>query len=245
MGRKWSHRAKAGLKKMAVGMVEGYEDDYTSVEEHEIKLEADNKTLQQQLRSLGRENEIQAREIQDLQAHLKAEAENSEKVKESAKKMAYAMQSKDLYVGRQDSDDAVYTRYQNLISQIKTWSVPFAQDRPPSHFELTAKMIEELQKVAPAVTDFPRFLQNSKNMRLLVRGYVSMAIAGMLFRTFPSAGHPGSGGEDTWMDKELAHGVFLIENSLFSAGMFPSRGISPVLTLLHPRPEISVPTRIA
>lgn len=230
---------------MAVGMVEGYEDDYTSVEEHEITLEADIKTLRQRVHFLKRENETQAREIQDLQVELKIEAENSKKVKESANKMAYAMESKDLYVGRQDSDDAVYTRYQNLISQIKTWSVPFAQDRPPSHFGLTAKMIEELQRVAPAVTDFPRFLQNSKNMRLLVRGYVSMAIAAMLFRTLPTAGHPGSGEEDTWMDKELAHGVFLIENSLFSAGMFPSRGISPVLTLSHPRPEISLSTRIA
>lgn len=186
--------------------------------EHETRPEARILILQQQLHLLKAENDAHARTIRDLRGDLQIEAENSKKIKESANKMAYAMESKDLYVGRQDSDDAVYSRFQILLGQIKTWSVPFAQDSAPSHFEFTPEMIEEFRKVAPAVTDFTRFLQTPKNMRLFVRGYVSLVIAETLFRTLPTATHYGSGAEDIWMHRKLAHGVFAIENKLFYAG---------------------------
>ena len=127
------------------------------------------------------------------------------------------MESKDLILGRQESDDTVYPLFQIVLGQMKTWSAPFAQDRPPSNFEFAADVIEDFQKVAPAVTDFPRFLQNQKDMRLFVRGYVSLAIGHMLFRTLPTGTHLGSGGHDIWMNRKLAHGVVRIENSLFYA----------------------------
>lgn len=174
--------------------------------------------LQQQIHLLKTQNDVHIRKIAELHNGLKIEAETNQKIRESANKMAYAMESKDLILGRQDSDDAVYSLYQIVLGQIKTWSVPFAQDRPQSHFEFAADMIEDFQKVAPAVTDFPRFLQTPKNMRLFVRGYVSLAIGHMLFRTLPAGTHPGSGGQDIWMDRKLARGVVRIENSLFSAG---------------------------
>lgn len=51
-------------------------------------------------------------------------------------------------------------------------------------------MIEGSWKVAPAVTDLAPYLQTPKNMRLFVRGYVSLAIAQMLFRTLPTETRP-------------------------------------------------------
>ena len=209
---------RASLKKKFAGLAENYNDEFISSEEHETRPEARISILQQQLDLLKAENVAHARTIENLREDLHVEAENSKKIKESANKMAYAMESKDLYVGRQDSDDAVYSRFQILIGQVKTWSVPFAQDCPPSHFEFTPEAIEEFQKVAPAVTDFTRFLQTPKNMRLFVRGYVSLVIAETLFRTLPTATHSGSGAEDIWMHRKLAHGVFAIENRLFYAG---------------------------
>ena len=183
-----------------------------------MRPEARIRTLQQQLHLLKEENDAHARTIEDLCGDLQIEAEKGKKIKESANKMAYAMESKDLYVGRQDSDDAVYSRFQVLIGHIKTWSVPFAQDCPPSHLEFTPEVIEEFRKVASAVTDFASFLQIPKNMSLFVRGYVSLVIAETLFRTLPTATHAGSSAEDIWMHRKLAHGVSNVENRLFYAG---------------------------
>ena len=205
---------RANFKKFVAGVAENYDDEAMPSEEHETRI----RSLQQQLHLLKADNDAQARTIEALRGDLQIEAENSKKIKESANKMAYAMESKDLYVGRQDSDDAVYSRFQVLIGHIKTWSVPFAQDYPPSHLEFSPEVVEEFRKVAPAVTDFPSFLQIPKNMRLFVRGYVSLVIAETLFRTLPTASHAGSSAEDIWMHRKLAHGIFAIENRLFYAG---------------------------
>ena len=199
-------------------MTESSDDEFRSSAEYDMRAEADIRNLQQQIQGLKAHIEAQTKTLKDLRDDLYIEAEKSKKIKESANKMAYAMEKKDLYVGRQDSDDAVYSRFQMLIGQIKTWSVPFAQNGASSHPAFTAEVLEEFRKVAPAVTDFPRFLQTPKNMRLFIRGYVSLAIAEMLFRTLATGTHSGSGGEDIWMDGELAHCVYLIENSLFYAG---------------------------
>ena len=216
MNLKFSFRAT--FKKFAAGVAENYDDEVVASEEHEMRPEARIRTLQQQLHLLKVDNDAQARTIEDLRGDLQIEAENSKKIKESANKMAYAMETKDLYVGRQDSDDAVYSRFQVLIGHIKTWSVPFAQDCPPSNLEFSPELVEEFRKVAPAVTDFTSFLRIPKNMRLFVRGYVSMIIAEMLFRTLPTVTHAGSSAEDIWMHRKLAYGVHAIENKLFYAG---------------------------
>ena len=177
--------------------------------------------LQEQVRHLQGQNERQARLISELYATIRNEIENGKKIKESANKMAYAMESKELFVGRQDSDDIIYSRFKSLIGQIKTWSVPFAQERPDTR-EYSVSNIEEFRKVAPCFSDFDRFIQAPKNLRLFVRGYVGLAMAEMLFRTLPHGPHPASYGEDVWMDKELAQSVASIETSLFYAGEFPS-----------------------
>ena len=196
---------RAGLKRISEG-------------EHESNSKAHIQHLEQQVQSLRTEKGEMASMITGLRNNLDVEIENGKKIKESANRMAYALESKDLYVGRQDSDDNVYSRFQVLIGQIKTWSVPFAKDPPLSHLKFAPELIEEFHKVAPGVTDFPRFLKTPKNIRLLARGYVSVAMTEMLFRTLPTATHPGSDVEDVWMDRNLSHAVFLIENRLLHAG---------------------------
>ena len=123
------------------------------------------------------------------------------------------MEKKELSIGRQDNDEEIYTRFRSLVGQIKTWSVPFAQIHQGAR-AYSAESIEEFRKVSPSVSDFERFLQTPRNLRLLVRGYVGLAIAGSLFRTIPYAADPGPRGEDVWMDRELAHSFASIENSL-------------------------------
>lgn len=162
--------------------------------------------------------------INDIQMNLKVEIENSKKIKESANKMQYAVESKELFVGRQDSDDMIYSRFQTLVGQIKTWSIPFAQGRPKLQGEFSAAAIDHIRRVAPRIADkesFEAFIGTPKNMRLFVRGYVGFAMADHLFRSLPF-GAPGfySGfhGADVWMNQRLVQPVSILEEALFYAG---------------------------
>ena len=208
----WSLRA--GFKNfMQAGTYDNYEDEYAQSDEYDTRPEQ----LLERIHQLQLRYDQQARQISELQANIRTEVEKGKKIKESADKMTYAMESKELFVGRQDSDDAIYSRFQSLIGQIKTWSVHFAQDRSIAQ-DYSQTSIDELCKVAPCVSDIQRFFQTPKNLRLFVRGYVGLAMAESLFRTLPYGPNPGLYGEDAWMDRELAHSMASIENSFLYAG---------------------------
>ena len=163
---------------------------------------------------LREQTEQQARLISKLRSDVEKEVEKCKEIKQSADKMAYAMEKKELPIGRQDSDLDIYTRFRSLVGQIKTWSIPFAQIQQEAR-AYSVETIEEFRKVSPGVLDFKRFLQTPRNLRLLVRGYVGLAIAENIFRTTPYASDLGSQREDVWMDRELAHSFASIENRLF------------------------------
>ncbi|KAK0512043.1 hypothetical protein JMJ35_005171 [Cladonia borealis] len=156
----------------------------------------------------------QAGLISKLRSDVEKEVEKCKEIKQSADRMAYAMEQKELSIGRQDSDLDIHTRFRSLVGQIKTWSVPFAQIHQDVR-AYSAETIEEFRKVCPGVSDFERFLQTPRNLRLLVRGYVGLVVAGSLFRTIPYPADPRPRGEDVWMDRELAHSFASIEKSFF------------------------------
>lgn len=222
---------------------ESINDEYYYSDEYDKPAEPHRINHEERIHILQHENEQQARIISELQNDLNHEIENSRKIKESANKMAFAMESKEIFIGPQASDDVIYSRFQSLLGQIKTWSIPFARDLTTISEDLSLINLQEFQKVAPAVSDLPRFLQVPKNARLFVRGYVSLAMAESLFRTFPNEPHPGSDAEDVWMDKEVAHSVFLIENNLFYAGKRSFRALR--LPLIYPFPKTAKPFHTA
>ena len=135
--------------------------------------------------------------------------------------------SKELFVGRQDSDDIIYSRFQTLVGQIKTWSVPFAQGQPNLQGDISTAATEYIRRVAPGIVDkrsFEGLLERPKNIRLFVRGYVGSVMADTLFRTLPH-GTPGScsrfSGTDVWMNGRLVQPVSVLEETLFKAGIVP------------------------
>ena len=174
--------------------------------------------LQRQIHILQDEKDNHARIIAGLRNDLKVEAERCKLIGESADNMVYALENKDLYIGPQASDDVLYVQFQELVGNIQTWSVSFAPHHP--HLVFAAEVMNELKKVAPGVRDVPGLLQTSKNLRLFVRGYVGLVLADMIFRAWPSGMQPESRGEEVWMDKDLAHGVFMIESRLSNTGKF-------------------------
>lgn len=175
--------------------------------------------MQEQIRQLMESNDRHAKTIGDLRSKLQTESANSQSIKESAKKMVSAMESKDLFVGRQDSDDVVVSRFGQLVGQIKTWSVPFAApERTGNRIDLSGVTTLDLHRVVPGRPDLDRLLQTPKNARLFVRGWVGLAMSDMLFRTLPSGQHLGSQSEDIWMDKKIARSFTIIEDRFFHTG---------------------------
>lgn len=178
--------------------------------------------MRQDMHQLKAENKRLSNRISELSSKLQVEEENNIKLKESTNKMLIAMENKDLFVGRQDTDDVVSSRFGLLMRQIFTWSVPFAQhEAPPSLDDFPQLPSQDVQRILPSVTDFGlllQFLRNSKNIRLFVRGWVTLAISEMLFRNLPSDPSIVSETQDVWMDAELAQAVHLIEIRFFHAG---------------------------
>ncbi|KAL8838119.1 MAG: hypothetical protein Q9170_002260 [Blastenia crenularia] len=186
----------------------------------EVDIHPQNKQMYSDILELEEELEQREKLITDLQLQLRVEMENSKKIKESASMMQYAMESKELFVGRQDSDDTIYSQFQTMIGQIKTWSVPFAQGRPILQREFSTAAIDHIRRVAPRMTNkesLESFLTTPKNMRLFVRGYVGFAIADQLFRSLPHSSpgsYSGFHGTDVWMDQRLVQPVSVLEEAL-------------------------------
>lgn len=166
------------------------------------------------------QNNQQARLISKLTSDIEKEVEKRKEIMRSADKMMHSMENKELSIGRQDRDEDIYSRFRSVVGQIKTWSVPFAKIHQDAR-AYSMETIEEFRKVSPGVSDFQRFLQAPRNLRLLVRGYVGFAIAESLLRTIPYAANPGPHGEDVWMDRKLSHSFASIENSLFHSSKNP------------------------
>lgn len=186
------------------------------------ELQLSLKRRNEDIYNLQEKYENQAKKNAELQIRLKREVENSIKIKESVNRMAFAMERKEIFLGPQASDEVIYSHFQSLLGQIKTWSVAFARDLPVIPEDILSTKIHEIlhefQKVATTDFDIQSFLNAPKRMRLLVRGYVSLAIAESFFHTLPSGAHPGSDGEDVWMEKELARSFSFIEKKFFYAG---------------------------
>ena len=196
-----------------------FEDHHRHEDEQDGQVEVQNQDTQKQIQELMASNYRHEKTIEDLWSRLQTESAKSQSIKESAEKMVAAMESKDLFVGHQDSDDVVILHFGQLVGQIKTWSLPFAaQERTGSRIDLSRVKKPDLYRVVPGIPDLDQLLQTPKNARLFVRGWVGLAMSDMLFRTLPSEQYLGSRSEDIWMDQKIARSFTTIEDRLFHTG---------------------------
>ncbi|MCJ1461449.1 hypothetical protein MMC07_000046 [Pseudocyphellaria aurata] len=130
--------------------------------------------MQKEILRLSALNNVQAITIADLEVQLKIVSANCQ---ESANKMFLAMESKELFLGRQGSGDPVTTRFYLLVRQIKTWSVPFADpEKTGMRIDLSRTTIQEIRRVMPGRSKLDRSLHTPKNVRLFVRGWVGLVM---------------------------------------------------------------------
>ena len=167
---------------------------------------------------LQEEKDAQAQMISELQLRLVSEMDRNSRIKESANKIQYTMESRELFVGPQASDDEILSDFRSILDEVRTWSIKFACDSPISLDTLPAPIATAFQRLAPTCPDLRRLLSNRKDRRLFVRGWVSLGLADWLFRCLPSDHHSGSRCEDRWLETDIAHSVSLVESRLSNTG---------------------------
>ena len=116
------------------------------------------------------------------------------------------------------TDKLILTQFSALIDRVATWSLPFAQHEHISMSDLPQMPNDDLRRVAPVAKDLLRFLQSPKEVRLFVRGFVSLAITEMLIRTLLSDGFSGPTTVDLWVNPQLAEALNIVEWYLFISG---------------------------
>ena len=201
-------------KKAKENLLGEVDDGYVTPPE-EVDARAESYHLRKHIVDLKAHHEY---EISILRTALQQEKDHYKKMKDSVNKMQIAMENKDLFIGQQDSDDMVYSRFQALIGKIKTWSVPFAQGNAPLPLAYSDAVMMDIYKVVPNLDNFERFLQTPKDMRLFVRGFVGLAMTETIFRAVPYDSSVAFAGQDVWMDKDLALATSTIEQRFYYTG---------------------------
>jgi hypothetical protein len=180
------------------------------------------RTKSNELQVLLKERE---QKIQNLEAKLETAQRDNESLKQSATEMQKLMDSKELFLGPQATDQDIQTRFGALNSLIKTWSMNFinGHDKVPVFYE---KQLSEYCNIAPlcqVIHDFEHLVSERKTRRLFVRGWTSYIISTRIFRSFPTATQSGKTpagphGLDLWLQDVERNGLAALETRLLCAG---------------------------
>jgi hypothetical protein len=164
--------------------------------------------------------------IDSLRNALESEKLTTSKVKLSADKMQLIMDNKDLFVGVQQNDDVIMTKFRNLFGQITTWSKRFRKNDNADFDGLSTQTRLEFERIAPGCLtpvpivgqEQPRLWDSAKMIRMLIQGWVGLVISEKMFRSLSGASAPTSAAWDVWMGDAANLNVGMIEYKLAKAG---------------------------
>jgi hypothetical protein len=140
--------------------------------------------------------------------------------------MQSQMDNKELFLGRQASDEDVQAKFNELMNAIKTWSTRFAATGQAVYGNFVEGDLLKYQRVLPtcqSILDVQKLLNNSphgKKKRIFTRGWAGYVMSELLFRTLKTADHEGTKAYDVWMDRRASRSVHRIENQLYDPGQF-------------------------
>ncbi len=157
----------------------------------------------------------QQKRIDLLQHSLEDERQN---FKQKTDRMQLVLDQKELYVGIQGSDDDIFSKFTQVLGQIKTWSHNyFGTALDVDLTEAPPELLDELGTVAPNCRNLQQLFLSRKMRIMVFRGWVAQIVTREVFRTLPDSDHPGSHGKDWWMEGRIAKSVYRIENYLHFA----------------------------
>lgn len=144
-------------------------------------------------------------------------------LEQSVKDLQHALENRKLFLGPQTTDNKIYTDFEAILNQIRTWSGSFYHDGPISINGISQEILSDMGKVAPSThtEKFPELLSENSTRRYFVQGWASLLIIESIFPpssgTFDKQPLPDLY-KDRWMEPDLANSAFTIEKKLASAG---------------------------
>lgn len=145
--------------------------------------------------------------LTELSASLDAEKakvrkaeEEFDQIKLSASQLQAKMESKELFVGVQATDDEITKQFTSLVAAIKTWATKFSNHSvtvETSHFN--AELISQYRAVVPHCTglsDLEGLVRDDKNIRrFFIRGWTAYIISDSILA--------GYGSTNFWMGQSM------------------------------------------
>ncbi|MCJ1353368.1 MAG: hypothetical protein MMC33_003354 [Icmadophila ericetorum] len=86
------------------------------------------------------------------------------------------MESKEFWIGPQETDDKISTSFRGLLSQIQTWSIAFAYDCHVEPDQISQQVLDDFSRVAPGYRSLSTILDDRKMRRSLVRGWLEKSL---------------------------------------------------------------------
>lgn len=174
--------------------------------------------LYNQIDRLEAEKKNYSTQIDQLSVERDIANDNAKAFKDSADKLQFAVENKELFLGQQASDDTVSLSFQELLNRIKTWSLHFTSDNPMNLEQFPQSTKIEFEKVAPDCLANPGFLKGRKEKRLFIRGWAGRVISKFFFRSLSTTLHDEWDTEDKWTEFKLARSFLRVERSLYYTG---------------------------
>lgn len=162
--------------------------------------------------------------IRKLEEDLRQAHEEIDKLTRLADEKLKNPQNRVFLLGQQASDKEIIGQFESLLCRIRTWSTKFTKDAELT-YDLSAEMYEDCRQVSYSCREregLVKILSNAKERRVFARGLAARIIGNTVFRTHQTKTHDSSTGQDYWLNDQTRRAYQLIEDKLYSIGLFIS-----------------------
>ncbi|GAP91959.2 hypothetical protein SAMD00023353_5700570 [Rosellinia necatrix] len=171
----------------------------------------------------------QRKRIGELQQQLLESEEKYNILKRRNDKLQDHLDNDEAALGTQLPDEAILTKFRELMGQIKTWAnkfcggasqalIPTAVSSNGYSKELQYK-VHQILPVVKSYEDYLNFLDSRKLRRTFVRGWIGYQVATTILRTPPPQKHPVDPNTDIWIPNPgIRRSIQELEQELLSTG---------------------------
>jgi hypothetical protein len=173
------------------------------------------KELEETKQALAKEQHL----VREYQKRVNYEEADNERMKFKATKMVEFVESKELFLGEQATDDDIISRYKRLGHLVKNWSKPVTIDTDFSAFELEEEQLSKITTmILPSIVtkgQLQKLLEGKAQRRQVARAWVHLILYDEVLNIRQSPmEETRATTTDLWMGEPVASAVSTVENVL-------------------------------
>lgn len=168
---------------------------------------------------LDSHREVLEAENLSLQHQLWDARGTADKATSSLNQANSALESKALFLDQQLQDSEIVGKFEQLLSDIRTWSVDFIKGKGLlAHGNFSHENLQQYFDVLPACTSVKQLVgttQEKTKRRLFVRGWVAYVMVHRLIRSTQANKPMSAMAKDHWLDAQAADALAELEGRIF------------------------------